>query len=156
LAALAAKLFPTSMIGNYVDGFLIIAENLGLIMMLVNGTFMHTRYFQIAKALVCVIVLGALFKILHYAGADQLLLFPFPILWLLYVIHFISKKTKNFLDILKVIMLLAVLLPQPLVILHMISYETKIVLFIISDILFWITFTYFIVSGYNRKILFKE
>ena len=156
LLLIAGSLFPEAFVAKYTDGLLFVAKSLGVIMMLVNGTFMNSRYFQLAKALVCVIVLGALFKILHYAGADQLLLYPFPVLWVLYVVHFISKKPKTILDVLKVIMLLALLLPWPLVALHMISYETKIFLLIISETLFWVTFIYFIVFGYNLKIFFKK
>lgn len=140
----------------YADRLFTIAENVGVIMMLVNGTFISTLYFKIAIGLIAIIVLGVLMKILHLPGADQTLLIPFLLLFITYSIHFLKKNPKTYLDLLKVLMLAFFLVLAPLWILHFVSYNAKGILLLVSHFIFWITFVVFIVVGQRQKLFFKE
>jgi hypothetical protein len=140
----------------YADRFITVAENLGIIMMLVNGTFFGSRLFKISLIFFALIILGALFKILHLEGADMLLLYPFLGLFGVYLIHFIQKKIKRRTDFLKVLLLASFLVLPPLIILHLISEEQREILFIVSHVLFAITFLDFLYSSYKEGALLKK
>ena len=139
---------------DYAERFLTIAEVMGIIMMLLNGTFRNTRYFKVAKAVIAVLILGVLFKILHLAGADELLVLPWLLLPLVYMAHFLAKKTKNHLDILKLLTVFTFYTPVPLIFLNMISDEQGNIMFVIGHVVFWLTFVDFLVMGYKQS-LFK-
>jgi hypothetical protein len=145
-----------SILSNYAEVSFVIAENIGIIMMLVNGTFISTQYFKISTGLILIIVLGALMKILHLTGADETLLFPFPVLLLVYLIHFIYKKPKKHLDVLKLLTLTIFLILPPLSILHFIPEKTKETLLLISHIVFWFTFLDFISLVTLKKLCSKN
>lgn len=89
--------------------FIGIAEKFGIIMMVINGTFINTPLFKIALFSIGLVVLGVAFKILHFAGADELLLYPSLAFFCAYLIHFYRKKSKQRIDVLKVFMLLSLL-----------------------------------------------
>jgi hypothetical protein len=133
-----------------------LAEYVGVIMMLINGTFYGTRLFQIGLFFTGLIVVGAIFKILHYSGADELLTYPFIILFGIYIVHFLSKKSKRRVDILKVIMLISFLILPPLTILHTISYETREIMTLISHLLFWLTFLDFLYTSRKEGVLLNK
>src|SRR6187455_1797159 len=156
LLGVTGTILPNTFVGKYAAALLFVAKNLSIITMLVNGTFMSTRYFHFSIAAMLIIALGMIFKILHYAGADQLIFVGFPLLWLSYFVHFLSKKTKEPLDILKVVMLLGFLAPTPLGVLHLIPDDTKAFLSIVSSSLVAATFLYFVISGYRQDVLFKD
>jgi hypothetical protein len=89
-----------------------------LIMMLLNGTFMNTRYFYVAKVGLGILVLGILFKVMHLTGADQILAFSVLVLFLSYGIHFVLKRPKTLLDFFKVLTMLSFVVPIPLILFH--------------------------------------
>jgi hypothetical protein len=129
------------------------ATVLMLVMMLLNGTFMNTRYFSFAKFGLGVLVLGALFKILHLTGADQVLAFAFLILCLSYVIHFIQKRPKKLVDYFKCLTMLSFAIPIPLMIFSRIDELRSDVEFLRFALL-WITFILFVV--FERKKLWAK
>jgi len=166
LLALIALFLILSLIGYYTslnitltiyrNELVSIAENVGIIMMLVNGTFVSTRLFKIALFVLGLIVLGFLFKIMHMPGADELLIYPFIILFCLYVVHFTNKKSKRRVDKLKVAMLISFLVLPPFIMLHVISEEHREVIVLISHGLFWITFLDFLYTSYKEGVLLKQ
>ena len=138
------------------DRLLLIAQDIGIIMMLINGTFWGSRHFKIARVVIVVVLLGMTMKIMHYTGADEVLVISLSLLWALYFIHFLSKKSKSVLDYLKVIMLLLFISLGILSALHLISWETKYFMGIANIIVFWTTFIVFLTLGYRAKTLFKS
>jgi len=140
----------------YKSELVTVAENVGIIMMLVNGTFIDTRLFKIALFIAGLIVLGVLLKILHMPGADELLLYPFILLFCLYLVHFINKKPKRRIDILKVVMLASFLVPPPLMVLHIISGENREVFVLISHTLFRLTFLDFLYTSRKEGVLLNK
>jgi hypothetical protein len=144
-----------SVLTAYSGGFLTVATDMAILMLLVNGTFISSRYSKVAFAFILLVIIGIIFKILHLPGADQLLLFSYPALWLVYFIHFLSKKPKTLLDVLKVLTLLFFLIKPLLSSLRLISIESREVLLWINHLFLWSTFLYFMVTKYREKILFK-
>jgi hypothetical protein len=121
-------------------------------MMLTHGTFVDRRYFNLAYGIGLAIVLGVLFKILHYAGADEILMVSLPAMPALYFIHFLSKKQKQVLDILKVLAVSLHFIIALLVMMHWLDDQTWVSF--LPDYSFWFTFVYYIVLGIRRKTLY--
>jgi hypothetical protein len=147
-------------LAQYAERLLLIAENVALVMMLVNGTFYGSRYFKIALFFVGLIILGALMKILHLQWADMMLTFPFLFLFVTYIFHFLSKREQKILDWLKVIALFVILIPRPLYFLRVLSYDQADVLALTAHVVFGITFIAFFFlhrntildPGFRRKL----
>jgi hypothetical protein len=137
---------------DYEDRFIALAESFGIMMMLANGSFFATKLFRVALFFVLASVLGAIFKILHLNGADEILLVADLALFITYFVHFTQKKPRIRLDYLKVITLASMLVVAPVVLLHLVSIEQRQIFLISSHILFWITFTDFIYT-YGRLLL---
>jgi len=131
-----------------------LAEIIALIIMLANGTFSDRKYFNLAYALIGATLVGAMFKVLHYQGADQLLTFCPAALVILYVIHFATKPVKGVLDILK--LLTAISFPAIAVPVAMHWVEDSWTLRLTSAAIFWITFVWFLVDGIQKKTLFAN
>src|SRR5688572_14795502 len=81
---------------------------------LLNGTFTDTLYFKVSIMVFIIILVGAAMKILHYSGADQTILISFFMIPLVYLIHFVLKKEKRHLDILKLLTVFAFFIIPPL------------------------------------------
>jgi hypothetical protein len=131
-----------------------LAEILGMIMMLGNGTFRDTRVYKITVVFIFSYILGVVFKIMHLTGADELLLLSGLAIMILYFVHFIRKEKKKLLDFLKLISLWIFVSITPLSVWRLISIDLKEILSISGLVVFWITFVLFIVDGYKRKALF--
>lgn len=138
---------------RYANELIIVAENLGIIMMLVNGTFVSTRLFKIVLLILGLVVLGFLFKIMHLPGADELLLYPYIVLFSLYFIHFLKKKSKRRIDVLKLVMLMSFLVPPPFIMLRIISEDHREVIVLATHILFWLTFLEFLYTSPKEGLL---
>jgi hypothetical protein len=143
-------------ISPYAAQFFIVAEDIGILMILINGTFISTRYFKIALFFVMTIVLGMVMKIMHLPGATEVLASSYILVWVTYFVHFIRKKGKTLLDILKVFMLFVFVIGPPLAFLNFLSLETREYVLLINHIIFGITFLYFIKTGYSGKALFSK
>ena len=135
---------------------LVVAEDVGIIMMLINGTFIRSKYSRAALFFIMLIVVGICFKIMHLPGASEILAFSYISLWLIYFIYFIRKNEKKILDVLKVLTLLVFLTLPPMSILHLFSEEIYDALFITSHIVFIITFAAFVKIGFDAKTLFNK
>lgn len=73
-----------------------------------SGTLLTTRpYAQIVSMLIALLLVGMLFKILHWEGANLLLMISLLSFPLLYTVRFILKSTHNLLDIAKFLWVLA-------------------------------------------------
>ncbi|SHG75622.1 hypothetical protein SAMN04488109_1702 [Chryseolinea serpens] len=120
--------------------------------MLTHGTFVDRRYFFLAYVIGFAAEVGVAFKILHYAGADELLAVSLPAMTVLYFIHFLSKKQKQLLDILKVLTVSLQFTIAWLVMMHWMESHTWVSL--LPEYSFWITFAYYIVLGIQRKTLY--
>lgn len=73
----------------------------GVVLLLKNGSFLQSKYVRFLNLSFAIFLAAILFKILHLPGADVLLII-FPIaVTSTYTIWFISKPSKQILDVLK-------------------------------------------------------
>lgn len=129
-----------------------IAEILALIMMMINGTFMSWRFYKVIYLIGGGIVFGAILKILHLPGADEILLLSYLLMPLLYSIYFLTKKQKQLLDWLKLVCVWSYFIIAALSFLRVLQRGSWIEW--VSFGLFWVTFVYFITDGVKQKKLF--
>jgi len=156
--ALAKVILPSLFISFQFEPeeILFIAQVIGLIMILVNGTFTDTLYFKVSIMVFIIILVGAAMKILHYSGADQTILISFFMIPLVYLIHFVLKKEKRHLDILKLLTVFAFFIIPPLLMLHIVSRDYINSVRIFNQAIFWVTFVDFLAVGLTKRTLFRE
>lgn len=151
--ALVGYLTPlNASLSAYSYMLLTLAENLGIILMLANGTFVRTRWFKFAIFLCGILVLGFLFRILHLQGGEQLFSFSFIGLFVVYLIHFVQKKSLIRNDILKLATAVGFLIVPSVVMWKVLPENISDVLVVISHVIFWFTFVDFL---YSRRALFN-
>ena len=78
LSAAISLLLPTLPFETEVP--ITIAEIIGLIIMLINGTFKKSVFYKFFTASIFVLLLGVLLKVLHLKGADQLMALPYLVI----------------------------------------------------------------------------
>ncbi len=79
----------------------------GLSLMIKDGTFIETVFFRITLAFISIIIVGAMFKFIHWPGANLMLIAGFICIPPAYLISFVGKFDKQLLDYLKAIWVVA-------------------------------------------------
>jgi hypothetical protein len=136
--------------------FFLLAKVMAMIMLLAHGKFYETPYFKIAMAFIGVLILGALFKILHIIRADALLTvgaFGVPSTYFLY---FITKETRQVIDYAKLLAVIMTFVPAVLIVLHILDWEVGYIYQMIGNILIWVIFFHFVVTAIKFKDLLKK
>lgn len=132
-----------------------VAELIGLLLMLYNGTLRITRFYSYFLFGFLLIILGGVMKIMHLPGADEMIIVSFPAMMIVYMTHFIMKKQKILLDYFKVLFVIVFIAITPLTVLHLIDDQMKEIILIVNHTLYWITFALFLYEeGYRKKALF--
>jgi hypothetical protein len=144
----------SALLAVYAEKLLIVAEDIALIVMLVNGRFVTTRYFKVALALITMVALGVVMKIMHLPGADEMFLIPFPLLFVLYLVYVLNKPHKMYLDGLKLLTLAFFLLPGPLAWLDAVPDHVIGIVMTVGHFIFWSTFIVFVMK--NRERIFPR
>ncbi len=134
-----------------IDAGLWISEIAGLFMLVLNGTFIKTRYFKLAKLGIAIILIGALFKILHWSGRDLVFIIGFAEIAIVYIISFIHKPIKKRLDYLKLIWVITAITVRAMKFLHYISDDYYIIPFTIM----WLLIIDYGLIENKKKTLFK-
>ncbi|MFA7445178.1 MAG: hypothetical protein WCY89_04475 [Flavobacteriaceae bacterium] len=111
---------------NWIYRGLWISELAGFFMLFLNGTFIETRYFRILKAIIAIIIIGALFKIMHWNYGDLILTIGFVGVIITYFFSFLKKPIKKRLDYLKLAWVIVTYIGGILRFLHVISDEYQI------------------------------
>jgi hypothetical protein len=119
--------------------------------MLFYGKFISTRYFKITLASVGGLFIGAFMTMVHSTSADVIMLSAIFGILITYLIYFLGKKPKTFLDIMKLSTLLF-LFPLPLLLFRQVSAETKNVAILLGHIVFAITFVSYIFIGERKWV----
>ncbi len=125
-----------------------IAPLIGAVLLFNDGSIKQTIYWRVISFCFGILTIGVLFKILHWKGADMLLLMSSFAIAITYFTRYLSKKQKNHFDLLKMLWICSVFICVPLFIIHLISRDYSI----ITTALFWLTFIDFCVL----KILNKK
>lgn len=73
----------------------------GLILLLRNSSLTKTIYIRIISFLIAIIIIGAMFKIMHWPGSAIMLSIGLIGIPIVYSFRFIKKTVKQLLDILK-------------------------------------------------------
>jgi len=132
-----------------------IVEIAGFFMLLMNGSFIKTKYFRIAQGIVAMILIGALIKILHWkfygVTGNLILTISFLGIMTTYFLSFLKKPIKKRLDYLKLAWVLTRYSIGTLIFLYMVSREYDI----IPTILIWLAILEYCIKEYKNKRLFE-
>jgi len=111
---------------NLINLGLGIAQISGFILLLKNGVFLGLKIFRFAKIFIAVILIGVLFKLMHWPLSTILLSAGVAGLMIVYSISFFQKKTKLLLDYLKLLWVAVAYIGGLLKLMHLISdnYQT--------------------------------
>jgi hypothetical protein len=134
---------------------LVIVELTGFFMLVMNGTFIKTKYFRILKGIVAVVFIGALIKILHWEfygiTGNMILLIAFLGIMATYFFSFLNKPIKKRLDFLKLVWVLTRYSIGTLTLLHIIKKEYDI----IPSMIIWLAIIDYGIIEYKNKRLFN-
>ncbi len=75
-------------------------------LLVTSGTIIGTWYFRLIMFLASMLLVGALFKLLHYPGASLMLWVSLPGIMLTYSVRFAYKAHKGQFDIMKLVLVL--------------------------------------------------
>ncbi|WP_025665641.1 GldL-related protein [Aquimarina megaterium] len=98
----------------------------GMFLLLSNGTFLKTRYSRIAMGLTALMIIGVLFKIMHWSFQNILLLIGCIGIVFSYLLHFVQKPIKKRLDYLKLAWVIVKYIGAILFLSHVIGKEYQI------------------------------
>ena len=70
----------------------------GIYLLVKNGTFIRTRGFRWLGISIALVLVGAMFKRMHWEGADLMLGSGLASVGVLYLIHFVKKPEKDIAD----------------------------------------------------------
>jgi len=127
-----------------------ILQLVGLNMILKESTLLFTNYFRFISLCFAVYIVGALFKIMHWYGSDQLLLFSIAGVGIIYFFRTINKKPKYLLDVIKCVWVMMECVSSLATILHQPNAD---ILSITSFTLFIILCGIFILYPQQRHVL---
>src|ERR1700693_5921749 len=89
---------------NIVNIGLSVLRLAGIILIIQNGSILKSKPFiQIIYFLICTTIIGSMFKIMHWPYGNLLFTAGLSGIILTYAIHFINKKVKKLLDVLKLL-----------------------------------------------------
>lgn len=127
-----------------------IIEVIGFFILLLEGTFIKTRYFRYAKGMFAFVLIGVLFKIQHYPYSNVLITFGWLGILLIYGFSFTKKPIKNALDFLK---LLWVIFSVPKIILGIFHYRYVDVFTLLSSVTMLFALILFFFGKKNKSRL---
>ncbi len=117
-----------------------LAFYLAIYQLIKAGTITKTIYWRLIYLSISITILGALFKIQHWAIANTLLTFGLSSVAVIYFFRFLNKKTKSIFDWLKLVSVCSFFILKALIITHTIEE----VYGFISVIVLFNTYLYFI------------
>ena len=118
--------------------------------MLINGTFISTRYFKIILALLGSLIIGAVISIIHSQSSDVIMLASLTGILITYLIHFLGKERKTALDFMKLLTVFC-LFPLPLLFFRPISGETTHIVQLLGYAVAGMTFVLYLLKGERRN-----
>ena len=123
----------------------------GLLMLLRNGTFIKTRYYKYLLGLISIIIIGALFKIMHWPFGNLTLSTGLICIIIVYFFSFLNKPIKKRLDFIKLIWVTISYSTSVLILFRIISKEYQI----LASAILWIMIIDYSISEYKKGTLFK-
>ena len=92
--------------GLFLSFGLSLVNLLGLIMLIRNSSLTKTIYFRFISFLIAIVIVGAMFKIMHWPGSAIMLTIGLLGIPSVYAFRFINKPIKRQLDIMKLVWVL--------------------------------------------------
>lgn len=148
---LTSKLTDNYDAENWIYIGLWVSELAGFFMLLLNGTFIKTKYFRILKGVIAIIIIGALFKIMHWEYNSLIMIIGFIGIILTYFFSFLNKPIKNRLDYLKLFWVIVAYTNGILTYLHVIGDEYQI----LSSSLMWLAIIDYMKTERGKRKLFE-
>jgi hypothetical protein len=131
---------------------LLIGQVTGLFLFLLDSEIHRTKYFKFLVFGFIIFLIGSIFKVQHWSKSTLLISFGLIIVLVTYLLRFINKKNKKFLDYIKIIWMATVFVGFLFKIIHWLYGD----LFIsISSVVFWIGLLY-ILYDFKFKLFFKK
>ena len=124
-----------------------VGEVFGFLMLLMNGTFIKTKYFKRVRIAIALIFIGAIFRIMHYSYSNPVLIAGFIMVILLYFLSFLKKPVKKRLDYYKLAWVIIGYSSSVLIYLHIISDEVKI----LSTAIMWLAIIDYLKTNQRSK-----
>jgi hypothetical protein len=128
-----------------------VIEFVGLFMLLLNGTFIKTKYSKIAQGIFAIVIVGSLFTIMHWPYGTLILVSGFAGIVIVYFLSFLKKPIKNRLDILKLAWVVVSHANGLLVYFHIIGDEYQI----LQSVLMWLAIIEYLRAEKRRGRLFS-
>lgn len=129
-----------------------LAQLIGLIMLVTNGTILTTKIFRTIQIGIGFLMIGAIFKIMHWPGASIILLVSMFTIAITYLVRFIYKKNKIRLDVLKLLWVLFAYIGGLFILMHLLPPEFGN----LTHLILWLAIIDFIITGIKNKTLFKQ
>ncbi len=130
----------------------IVAGIAGVFMLLMNGTFIRTRYFNMLKGVFAILVLGALVKMMHWGYDNILMTIGFAGIVVVYFLSFQKKPVKKRLDYLKLAFVIVTYVISILDYLHFIGDEYNY----LSKSLLWLAvLDYLLIEKKAGRLFYK-
>lgn len=130
---------------------LIISELVGMFMLLANGTFIKTRYFRIIRAAISIIIIGVLFKIMHWEYSSVIFAVGYLAIIGIYSKSFYEKSPKIRLDYLKLAWLVMACLSVFVIVEHLADHGYRI----LQSILLWLAVIDYLKTEWENDTLFN-
>lgn len=125
------------------------SELAGFFMLLINGTLIKTKHFRLLKGSIALIIIGALFKILHWEYHKTLIVIGFLSIVLIYFLSFLNKPIKKRLNYLKLAWVIIAYTGGILTFLHIIGPEYHI----LQSAIMWLAIIdYLKIEKENRRL----
>ena len=134
------------------NGGLVLAKFASVALLVRNSNLFSLVYGWIFQACAGLIFLGAIIKILHLPGANQVLFLALLIIPVSYLVRFLKKEQKRRLDIIKLLWVTAACVSGVLFLGHWVSRE----ILYVPDVLFWLMVLDFVITGWKENTLFKS
>lgn len=135
----------------YSYGFIIGLAS-GLIMLLINGTLIKTRYFKFILVLMGSVLIGVLLFLFSSLYGRVFILIGMIGIQIIYFASFLNKPTKKILDYLKVIWVLLSCTISLCTIFDLIEQQYSL----ITNFLLWFIILFFIIIEIKNKTLFSK
>lgn len=145
------SLFPSSYDKSVTSSMIEIGGALsqlfGILYIFKESNIKGTIYWKIISVLLSVLCIGILFKIMHWASQEILLMISLLGIPIVYFFRFLKKENKDIVDVFKVIWVFSVGTSTFLILLHIIPKDYRI----INSLLFWTLFTVYGIQEYKEE-----
>jgi hypothetical protein len=126
-----------------------LAENVGLLMMLIHGTLPQSRLFYGIVTGYMIMRIGWIIQAQFKEPSVYLIVTGHAIILVTYIIHFIRKPVKQHLDILKLVTIVIFCVETPVIVLNLLSKDGTALLSLALHVIFLLTFADFVFGKYK-------